>query len=280
MDQRHGQTAKETSIRKYFMKPPAKPSPGCAAIGFFILGAIFTLAALAALASQQKASASDSIGLILAPMVFIGIGAIIIYVKNSSYKDKIQEGEPKPSDGQVEQWLREGVGKITQRSAEALGLSSEESSVAEPLVITGPILWTTNGISNEDLAWKKGSDGAARFGVYRITIIRLTDRHLGSYACDYNFIRDVALNEKTDEYHYRDVVSVSTREQASSYTLPTGEKLTTAREFALSVASGESIRVTIDADQLRKITGVEKLPETGADKAVSIIRTMLRDKKA
>jgi hypothetical protein len=117
-----------------------------------------------------------------------------------------------------------------------------------------------------------------RFGVYRVTIIQLTDRLLGAFSCDYDFVRDVALNEETEE-HYQDIVGVSTQELASSYTLPIGVKLTYAQQFRISVTSGEAIEVVIGADKLRKATGDDELPDTGAEKAVSVIRAMLRDKK-
>jgi hypothetical protein len=111
-------------------------------------------------------------------------------------------------------------------------------------------------------------------------IICLTDRHLGSYTCDYNFVRDVVLNEETAEFHYHDVVSVATREYSNPYDLPTGEKLTTKQEFSLSVASGESIRISVETALIRQITGVERPPELGAESAVAQIRSMLRGYKA
>jgi hypothetical protein len=72
---------------------------------------------------------------------------------------------------------------------------------------------------------------------------------------------------------------VSTAEKSQAFVLPTGQKLATSKIFSLSVASGESIQVPIDVEQIRKMTKLEVAPETGADKAVSTIRTMLRDKK-
>jgi hypothetical protein len=151
--------------------------------------------------------------------------------------------------------------------------------IAEPLVIKGPILWSTHGIADKDLVWKKGKDKIARFAVYRVAAIWFTERHLAAYACNYNFIRDVSLDEQAYEFRYRDIVSVATRETASNYTLPTGVKLTISQEFRISVP-GDSLRVTVGAFKLSEITGSDKMPETGAEKAVSVIRAMLREKDA
>jgi len=101
---------------------------------------------------------------------------------------------------------------------------------------------------------------------------------LASYICHYNFIRSTSLNEMTHEYHYRDVVSVSTQEVSSNYQLADGQKLIHVQEFRLSVASGESIRVTINPYQIAENKSAQ-LPPTGAERAVSVLRNMLREKK-
>lgn len=278
MPDRKGQSPKETALRKYFMKQPDQPPKG-KPTALIVVGASFTvLGLIATIAGGQQAVGCLVIGLIPG-LIMIGIGAMMLAKINAAYRAKVSEGEPKPSDLQVQSWLDEGIRKLSEHSRGKLNLDESEGSISAPLIIAGPILWDTGGVSSDDLVWKRGEDGLVRFGVYRVTIILLTDRHLTSYACDYNFIRDVALNERTDEFHYRDIVSVSTREQDTAYTLPTGKKMTKAQAFSLSVASGESISVMVDSAEIREITGVEKLPETGADKAVANIRAMLRDKK-
>jgi hypothetical protein len=274
MVERAGQSAKESSLRKYFMQPVAKPSYGCA-IAVLVCGAIVGLMSIAAAAGKSENAAAA----LIITLFLLAPGTLWVYGLRAGYRRRAQEGEPKPPDEQVQSWLDEGVQRLVQHSRVALGLSEDDGSFAAPLVIVAPVLWHTSGVSNEDLVWKRGADHLVRFGIYRITVIHLTPRHLGAFACDYNFLREVALNERTDEYHYQDIVTVSTREQSTSLTLPTGEKLTSAQQFMLSVSSGESISVTIDADQLRQMTGVDKLPETGAEKAVAAIRSQLRQKK-
>jgi hypothetical protein len=74
------------------------------------------------------------------------------------------------------------------------------------------------------------------------------------------------------------VVSVSTREISTSYTLPNNQKLVSAQAFSVQVPSGDAIKVVVSASKLEEMTGA-KLPPTGAEKAVDVIRTMLRSKK-
>jgi hypothetical protein len=182
-----------------------------------------------------------------------------------------------PGDAEVDQWFREDVERITQQSLIKVGLDVRQL-VREPLPITGPILWDTNGIPRKDLMWKKGKDGLIRFAINQVTVIHLSYQLLAAYSCDFNFLKNVTLNEETDEYHYRDIVSVSTQEDSTSYTLPSGISMVHSQAFRISVSSGESIKVVIDAKKLGEITK-GTIPTTSAEKAVQVIRAMLREKK-
>ena len=98
------------------------------------------------------------------------------------------------------------------------------------------------------------------------------------YQCDYSFIRDEALDENTYESHYEDVVVLSTTQK--SYTkLDTRDRIKWAEQFQLSFPSGESIPIWVSNNQMFIITGGQKLPATDAERAVSAIRSKLRDIK-
>jgi len=110
-----------------------------------------------------------------------------------------------------------------------------------------------------------------------VTVIHLDEQLLAAYACDFNFLKNVSLNEETDEYHYRNIASVSTHEISTSYKLPNGKSLVHAQAFRLSVVSGDNIQVTIGSAKLAELTG-GTIPTTEAETAVQVIRTILRDK--
>jgi hypothetical protein len=111
----------------------------------------------------------------------------------------------------------------------------------------------------------------------------LTDYHLAAYQGKLELASGTLLNESTQEYHYTDVVSVSTQTASSGLiaVMMDGSKkeIASYQQFALSVASGQSIKVAISFPQLEDIVGKGKLAPTGADRAISTIRTMLREKK-
>jgi len=207
-----------------------------------------------------------------------GIGLLIAFVGLLLLLSVLNKKRRVPGDAQVDDWFQEDVGKIVEKALNKVGLT-ESQLVREAIPVTGPIFWGTHGVLSDDLLWKKGKDEIVRFSVNRVTIIFLSDFLLAAYACDFNFLKGVSLNESTQEYHYRDVVSVSTQEDSTSYTLPTGVSMVHSQAFRLSVASGEAIKVTIGASKLAEITGGTILT-TSAEKAVQVIRTMLREKKS
>jgi hypothetical protein len=255
------QSRREKALRRYFFGRAPKGAIWMIVIAVFLCAGGFVLA-------------EDTDGLSIIPGALIGglgILGFLVWILNG--------GLSVPSDRKVDEWFAEAVARFEQQSLDKLGFVENEVVGEEPLLIVGPIVWSTHGIEDEDICWRVGKDDIIRFGVYRVTVVQLTDRQLGAYACDYNFIRDVALNEETDEYHYQDIVSVSTKEAATSYTLPTGVKLTSAQQFRISVSSGEAIEVVVDFPKLSELTGGNKIPETGSEKAVSVIRAMLREKK-
>jgi hypothetical protein len=259
-DDRMNEDTKRKKIRSYF----SRSHPGIAVV-FVLFGVIVAGLSIAA---GRGAEPGIAVGvLLLAASLLWFFVAIMRQIK-------------RPSDEQMDRWLAEDLKQIVERSINKLGLVGIRLMKGDDdtVMFTGPILWTTSGISNKDLLWKKGKDDIVRFAIYRVTIIQLAEHLLAAYACDFNFLKNVKLNEDTDEYHYRDIASVSTHEISTSYRLPNGKSLVHAQAFRLSVVSGESIQVTIGAEKLEKLTG-GTIPTTGAETAVQVIRTMLREKK-
>lgn len=275
---RKGQDEKEAALRKYFARPQKEAPTGAVLMGVGGFIALLSFFSMLPGDSNQPALVSIyfKIAVLLVGFALFAYGLSERQKIEQKYQAQLEAAEPKPPDSQVQPWLDEGLKKTIGHSQFMLSLGEAESSFQDPLVIITPLL---RAGADDWALWKKGEDGVLRFGYYRLIVIRLTDRHLGAYTCDYNFVRNVVLNESTTEYHYQDVVSVTTREDSDPYDLPTGNKLTTKQEFSLSVASGESIKVAVEAALIRQITGAEGIPDSGAERAVATIRAMLRDKK-
>jgi hypothetical protein len=196
-----------------------------------------------------------------------------------AYQKSLVSVFPQPSDREVDRWFADGLARLKDHSLEKLDLTEEECADSDLPPLVGPILWNVNGVAPEDVVWKSGQDRQARFGVYQLSFLWLADEHLGIFTCHYDFIRDALLNEITYGFFYRDIVSVSTHEEASALTLPTGQSLTSRQEFRISVANGRYFSMTVGSEQLQELTGAERIPEPGTEQAIRALRTKLKAKK-
>ncbi|UYQ93620.1 hypothetical protein MKQ68_00710 [Chitinophaga horti] len=205
------------------------------------------------------------------------VSLLMLFVSSALLAYKLYMLMSAPSDAEIDAWLHEGVSGIVEESYEKLGID-KQTQLRNPLVIVSPIYWKWRGITQKELMVRRGKDRALRFSVYQVTILHLQEHQLCAYACTYQFVRHHTLNEMTFEYHYKDIVSVATKEISGTYRLPQGQRAIPVQEFRLSVASGEGINVTTGLDTVAAEKRATLLP-TGVEEAVIAIRGVLRTKK-
>lgn len=183
-----------------------------------------------------------------------------------------------PTDDDIDRWFGEDIIKIVKDSYGELNLV-QEHQVREPMPLFSPILWEeARGVNSKDLRWRKGRDDIVRFAINRMTVIHFTNTGIISYGCDFNFTKNVTLNESTEEFHYNDIVAITTKEISTSYTLPNNTKLVHAQAFRIAVPSGDAIEFVISAEALKDLTG-GKIPTTDCEKARGVLREMVRERK-
>lgn len=198
----------------------------------------------------------------------VGVG-IVFYISN-----KINRFESLPSDVQMDHWLNEDINLlIKNRPYDKLGISEKEI-VSESLLVVGPVYWNVNGFDINDVLMKKGKDGFNRFSIWTIQVFMFTENYLCSYKCHYNWIKNTYINESTNEFFYKDVVSVKTDTVSSAYTLINGQRLVHSEAFQLKLAGDEITVITNDIS-----LNTSSIMASKAEKAVQSIRAMLRDKK-
>lgn len=186
-----------------------------------------------------------------------------------------------PKDNIVDLWLDDDLQFLKKRSLERLNIDESELIQEKSLFIRGPILNPNKtDIASEDVKWKKGKDGKLRFSAYYVTVIHLTEHKLSSYQCHYNFIRGVPIRENDDEYFYRDIVSVSTKDiTIDSIELSVNQVLRSAQVFLL-VVPGSQIEVRVNYPELKNYTGGSIVDTSHVDYAVKAIRKVLLEKKS
>jgi len=198
----------------------------------------------------------------------------------------------KPSDEQMDAWIQEDLQNLRTRALAKTGLDPSEI-IAEPVMVYGPRFWNIGGA---EVGIKKGNDNIVRFMPIGVTVINFTAHQLVACQCALDLTTGKALSESTDEYFYRDVVSVSTQSKSKTYEkaeigkglsegllkgLMTAGKLqfNAAEMFILTTSGGTSIEVVLRDPQLIESVGGGSIPTAMADKAVQTVRKMLREKK-
>lgn len=243
---------KREQIKKWFLSEGIKPA-------YYISPAVCILLGLFAMTSQPK------LGL---PFLLLGIG-LAFYSYN-----QIQKVKSLATDSQLDNWLEEDIQAIIKdRPYDKLGISKEDL-VAESMLVVGPIYWYVNGFDENDILAKNGKDGFNRFTTWTIQLFMFTENYLCSYKCDYNWLKNTYINESTNEFFYKDVVSVKTDTVSSAHTLVDGQRLVHSEAFQLKLMGDEVTVITNDVNLNAKSVMVSR-----SEKAVQSIRAILRDKK-
>jgi len=263
--------SKRKMIRAYFEPPPSWT------LWAIVVGAVFFSIGLSA----------ESFGV----MFFGGAIAIIGYVV------RYNSSKEKPTDQQMDEWFEEDLKQITKRANDKTGINETEL-IGEPVYITGPRFWNSVGA---EVLFKKGADNVIRFTPVDVSIINFTSNQLVVYKCTLDLTTGNPLNESTDEYFYKDVVSVSTQSKSLTYDQsilaknflkdPMGSlssmnatagkmQVNLAETFVLTTSGGTSVEVVIKDPVLINISKGGIMPTTRAENAIQTIRKVLREKKA
>ena len=191
----------------------------------------------------------------------------------------------RPDDAQMDAWLDEDL-KVLQGKALSKSGTDPSELVGEPVVVTGLRLWD---IAGAEVAFKKGKDNVLRFTPVGVTVLNFTQNQLIIYSSVLDLTTGNALNESTEEYFYRDVVSVSTKTKSMTKQLSgTGAvkgglkgplQLNAAETFELTTSGGTSVEIVLRDPTLIEKMGGGDIPTTRAEKAIQTVRKMLREKK-
>jgi len=184
----------------------------------------------------------------------------------------------KPSDSEMDKYIADDLSVAKSKSLQKTSLDESEL-VGEPVVVTGPRFWNTAGAH---ILYKKGKDERLRFTPITITVLLMTQHQIVSYQCCLDLTTGNYLNESTDEYFYKDVVSVATKTESKSYSSEEFGgtiQLNAAETFVLTTSGGTSIETVLKDPKLIKIMGGGDIPTTEAERAIQVVRKMLREKK-
>lgn len=216
-----------------------------------------------------KSSVGGGVFLLFIGLLLIGLSILGIIKRKKS-----------PTDSQFDEWINEDLALLQKKALNKTGID-ESQLVGAYVPITG-FPWSFN-LGGSFFSYKKGKDNILRFTPIECTILNFTENQIIVYKCFLDLSTGNSLNESTDEYFYKDVVSVSTKSESKTINL--GVKLGTfqtneAEMFSLTTSGGTSISVLLrDRSLITKLGGGE-MPTNKAEQAIQVVRKMLRDKKS
>lgn len=118
----------------------------------------------------------------------------------------------RPTDEEMDAIVQKQVDLALDKGYKKLGVDPDEVNLINPIIIQGPKF---SRIGKPYLS-KLGKDGYVRSSNHDIMTFFFSEQQVYFYKFSFSFIED-ERNESTDEYFYRDVVSVSTSETATTY---------------------------------------------------------------
>lgn len=181
-------------------------------------------------------------------LIAIGLGALLIYLKLSK----------KVSDEEIDKAYEAGLARVKEKALSKLGIDEEQVSLIEPIRIEGLAF---ENVRSTPWRVKKGKDDKIRTSSYKAIFLFFSEQQLYCYSYIFSIIAD-EWKEETDEYFYKDVVSVSTSSLNEEYTDSSKVKWTyNGESFRLTTSGGTSISALVrnEEDASQKIMAMKQL---------------------
>lgn len=281
-------TERAKLMRKYF-KPVPEPLDASTDQALMLGGGGGAVIGLVTLIAASGGGAFLGFVLLVAGAI-VGVKAAGRYLEKKKEFDAAWEAShPRPTDEQVAQWFDEDKAFVAQHAHQRLNISGLR-------LVTRLVPLYGQDVNSEI---QVGGDGIVRFSRYRAVLVAMTESHLSACLCTWDFITGELLEDKTYEYYYRDIVSLTTHTNHRSGNALRGDlnessrngrnsrryQVTQAREFRLEVASGGGIEVVTHVNIAMEDGSEEAnsqsptIPESGEGDALKAIHAQLRLRK-
>jgi hypothetical protein len=270
-------------VTKYFTRTPDRVSP---AWHMLLFGAVLLLVILAI-------TSRDFFSLILvAAAVWAGKKGYDRYKKYRQFLLAWAAAEPKPADEELDKWLDEDIAYITRKGARKLQIKAHEDFNGGDLITSEVVVvGVPDGSATRTgrlPAVRAGKDGQIRANHYDVLILFLTHQVISSYRCILEFATGDLLWDETRQYHYANIVGVS------SFSIPVEapvaqlvdvlsqkeNDISAAHKFTLSIVNGEKLQVTTKLSGAFFETSDGNIAWRGNDHALSIIQSEVRSRNA
>ena len=166
------------------------------------------------------------------------------------------------TDASIDAAASGAIQNIKDKALKKLGLDADQVTEIDPIIFEG---YYFRNLNTQFLV-RKGKDGLLRSSNYQVTVFFFSGEQVYCYEYMFSLIAK-EQREATDEYFYRDIVSISTVSEDVKFLLKKLSQIRTVEQFKLTTTGGTSISAAI------------KVNDSSVERSINGMKQLLRNKK-
>lgn len=211
-------------------------------------------------------------------VVFILVGLFSLWILIKPFISSGMIFSSKAADGDMDIWFSEDMHEIIKPQAlEQLKINPSSIKDENIIIVPYPVYWDLPDFSTDQITRRKGEDGTYTYSVWFVQILIVTDNFISYFSCIYNWINSSIHDERTNEYFFDDIASVSNETVNLDYKFIDNEdfEIGQAKVFKLTNMSGDRLTIKTDIPSLNVPEGYSN----NLERLVQAIRILLRNRR-
>ncbi len=217
------------------------------------------------------------VGLIL---ILFGLSLFAIWIR--PYFRDVKLYKERPLIQHMYNWLLGDLNKkIKERAIETLRLNMKDLRAENFLIIPYPVYWAEPGVNPDVIKRRDTEEGHYIYSVWKVQVVALTKNYISFYNCIYDWMNDIIINERTNEFFYDDISSVKNDVKSIEKRFidqeeeDTENKKLTTFVFEVTNMSSDTLSVITKIPELKYSPTLE----VNLEKAVQALRITLRKRR-
>ena len=211
-------------------------------------------------------------------VVFILVGLFSLWILIKPFISSGVIFSSKAADGDMDIWFSEDIHEVIKPKAlEQLKINPSSIKDENIIIVPYPVYWQLPGFTAEQISRKIGEDGTYTYSIWLVQILIVTDNFISYYSCIYDWINSSIHDERTNEYFFDDIASVSNDTLNLKYKFIDYEEIEIgqAKVFKLTNMSGDRLSILTDIPSLNVPEGYSN----NLERLVQAIRILLRNRR-
>jgi len=224
---------------------------------------------------------------ILAGLAFILVGLTLFGLWIKPYFRDQRLYNARPSEEQMNNWFIEDLNKVIKETAiNKLRLNIGTLELKNFLIVPYPVYWQEPGLDESIILKRPSENGTMSYSVWNVQVIALTQNYISYYTCTYDWLNNMLINERTNEFFYDDISSVKNdmemierhfvdKEYIDEEGKPTAPDKLVTSVFKVTNMSSDSLNVITNIQQMGHSANLI----VNLEKAVQALRIILRKRR-